>query len=65
MTSHNTEGIEDVDALGLMNRLMDPAELPSLQMLGLGGNEVSNKDAWDDTSRILQETRGGLRVVWM
>ena len=58
-------GIQDADALRLMNMLMDPVELPSLQMLGLGGNEVTSKDAWEDVSRSLQESRGGLRVVWM
>eukprot|EP00729_Bicosta_minor_P011598 gene11598-35168_t len=57
--------IPDDDALGLMKRLMDHSELPALKLLGLGGNTVTDKDAWEEETLNLQEERGGLRVVWM
>ena len=57
--------IPDDDALGLMERLMSHDELPVLKLLGLGGNTVTDKDAWESTTLRLQMQRGGLRVVWM
>jgi len=51
-------------AVALCELLEDERVLPCLQTLGLGGNEVADKDIWLSATEVTNAVRPSLDLVW-